>query len=167
MRFWCIVVTSQNPDSLDVAFLSSHLPARPKTNTDPLASPRTSIFWTFHICEILESVAPASGFFHSASCSQASGLSLRVSGLCVFYGCYGSLCFSVTSIVVMLKEFSLLFFFKIYLLEGFPGWRSGLAPAFGPGSDPRDPGSSPTLGSRCMEPASPSACVSASLSLSM
>ena len=30
---------------------------------------------------------------------------------------------------------------------------------------PGDLGSSPTLGSRCMEPASPSACVSASLSL--
>ena len=48
---------------------------------------------------------------------------------------------------------------------GIPGWRSGLAPAFGPGRDPGDPGSNPTLGSRCMEPASPSACVSASLSL--
>ena len=46
-----------------------------------------------------------------------------------------------------------------------PGWRSSLAPAFGPGRDPGDPGSSPTSGSRCMEPASPSACVSASLSL--
>ena len=52
------------------------------------------------------------------------------------------------------------------LLEfGIPGWRSDLAPAFGPGRDPGDPGSNPTLGSRCMEPASPSACVSASLSL--
>ena len=49
---------------------------------------------------------------------------------------------------------------------GIPGWRSGLAPAFGPGRDPGDPGSNPTSGSRCMEPASPSACVSASLSLS-
>ena len=48
---------------------------------------------------------------------------------------------------------------------GIPGWRSGLAPAFGPGRDPGDPGSNPTSGSRCMEPASPSACVSASLSL--
>ena len=47
---------------------------------------------------------------------------------------------------------------------GIPGWRSGLAPAFGPGRDPGDPGSSPTSGSRCREPASPSACVSASLS---
>ena len=36
--------------------------------------------------------------------------------------------------------------------------------AFGPGLDPGVPGSSPTLGSS-MEPASPSACVSASLSL--
>ena len=27
---------------------------------------------------------------------------------------------------------------------GIPGWRSGLAPAFGPGHDPGDPGSSPT-----------------------
>ena len=49
---------------------------------------------------------------------------------------------------------------------GIPWWRSGLAPAFGPGRDPGDPGSNPTSGSRCMEPASPSACVSASLSLS-
>ena len=51
--------------------------------------------------------------------------------------------------------------------SGNPGWRSGLAPAFGPGRDPGDPGSNPTWGSRCMEPASPSACVSASLSLSL
>ena len=50
--------------------------------------------------------------------------------------------------------------------EEIPGWRSGLAPAFGPGRDPGDPGSNPTSGCRCMEPASPSACVSASLSLS-
>ena len=38
--------------------------------------------------------------------------------------------------------------------RGIPGWRSGLAPASGPGRDPGDPGSSPTWGSRCMEPAS-------------
>ena len=50
---------------------------------------------------------------------------------------------------------------------GIPGWRSGLAPAFGPGRDPGDPGSNPTSGPRCMEPASPSACVSASVSLSV
>ena len=50
-------------------------------------------------------------------------------------------------------------------VQGIPGWRSGLVPAFGPGRDPGDPGSNPTSGSRCMEPASPSACVSASLSL--
>ena len=31
--------------------------------------------------------------------------------------------------------------------RGIPGWRSGLAPAFGPGRDPGDPGLSPTLGS--------------------
>ena len=55
--------------------------------------------------------------------------------------------------------------FKIWW--GIPGWRSGLAPAFGPRRDPGDPGSNPTSGSRCMEPASPSACVSASLSLSV
>ena len=52
-----------------------------------------------------------------------------------------------------------------FFLPGIPGWCSGLAPAFGPGRDPGDPGSNPTSGSRCMEPASPSACVSASLSL--
>ena len=47
--------------------------------------------------------------------------------------------------------------------SGIPGWRSGLAPAFGPGHDPGDLGSNPTSGSRCMEPASPSAYVSASV----
>ena len=52
-------------------------------------------------------------------------------------------------------------------MKGIPGWRSGLAPAFGPGRDPGDPGSNPTWGCRCMEPASPSAYVSASLSLSL
>ena len=50
---------------------------------------------------------------------------------------------------------------------GNPGWHSGLVPAFGSGRDPGDPGSNPTSGSRCMEPASLSACVSASLSLSV
>ncbi|CAK7291189.1 Leucine-rich repeat-containing protein 37A [Vulpes lagopus] len=34
------------------------------------------------------------------------------------------------------------------LETGIPGWRSGLAPAFGPGCDPGDPGSNPTSGSR-------------------
>ncbi|CAD7694302.1 unnamed protein product [Nyctereutes procyonoides] len=43
--------------------------------------------------------------------------------------------------------------------HGIPWWRCGLTPAFGPGRDPGDPGSSPTSGSRCMEPASPSACL--------
>ena len=52
-------------------------------------------------------------------------------------------------------------------LDGIPGWRSGLVPAFGLGRDPGDPGSNPTSGSQCMEPASPSACVFASLSLSL
>ena len=50
---------------------------------------------------------------------------------------------------------------------GIPGWRSGLVPAFGPGRDPGDSGSNPTSGSRCMEPASLSAYVSDSLSLSL
>ena len=31
--------------------------------------------------------------------------------------------------------------------QGIPGWRSGLAPAFGPGRNPGDSGSNPTLGS--------------------
>ena len=56
-------------------------------------------------------------------------------------------------------------FFKKSANSGIPGWRSGLA--FSPGRDPGDPGSNPKSGSRCMEPASPSACVSASLSLSV
>ena len=47
--------------------------------------------------------------------------------------------------------------------KGISGWRSGLALAFGPGHDPGDLGSNPTSGSQCMEPASPSACVSASV----
>ena len=51
-------------------------------------------------------------------------------------------------------------------LTGIPGWHSGLVPAFGPGRDPGDPGSSPMSGSWCMEPAFPSAYVSAFLSLS-
>ena len=55
---------------------------------------------------------------------------------------------------------------KLHTL-GIPGWRSGLAPAFGPGRNPGDPGLNPTSGSRCMEPASPSAYVSASLFLSL
>ena len=42
-----------------------------------------------------------------------------------------------------------------------------MAPAFGPGREPGDLGSNPTSGSRCIEPASPSAYVSASLSLSV
>ena len=57
------------------------------------------------------------------------------------------------------------FFLRSFIYSGIPGWRSGLAPAFGPGRDPGDTGSNPTSGSRCMEPASPSAYVSASLSL--
>ena len=36
-----------------------------------------------------------------------------------------------------------------------------------PGRDPGDPGSNPMSGSRCMQPASPSACVSASLCVCM
>ena len=50
---------------------------------------------------------------------------------------------------------------------GIPEWHSGLAPAFGPGRDPGDPGSNLTSGSRCMEPACPSAYVSAPFSLSV
>ena len=34
--------------------------------------------------------------------------------------------------------------------RGQPGWLSGLAPAFGPGHDPGDPGSNPTSGSQSM-----------------
>ena len=46
-------------------------------------------------------------------------------------------------------------------LGGVAVWRLPLAQGAG------DPGSNPTSGSRCMEPASPSAYVSASLSLSL
>ena len=38
-------------------------------------------------------------------------------------------------------------FIYFYLIEEIPGWLSGLAPAFGPRSDPGDLGSSPTPGS--------------------
>ena len=47
---------------------------------------------------------------------------------------------------------------------GIPGWFSGLAPAFGPGCHPGDPGSSRAP---CMESASPSLCLCLSLSLSL
>ena len=56
---------------------------------------------------------------------------------------------------------------ELNIAFGIPGWRSGLAPAFGPGRDPGDPGSDPTSGSQCMEPASLSACFSVSLYLSV
>ena len=42
---------------------------------------------------------------------------------------------------------------------GTPGWLRGLVPAFGSGPDPGVPGSS-SHRAPCMEPASPSACVS-------
>ena len=42
-------------------------------------------------------------------------------------------------------------------LQGGPGGAAVWAPAFGPGRDPGVPGPSPASGSRCMEPASPSA----------
>ena len=47
--------------------------------------------------------------------------------------------------------------------EGIPGYLSGLAPAFGPGCD----WDQVSHQAPCMEPASPSACVSASLSVSL
>ena len=50
-------------------------------------------------------------------------------------------------------------------LFGIPGWRSGLAPAFGPGRDPGDPGSSPTSGS--LHGACFSLCLCLCLSLSV
>ena len=49
---------------------------------------------------------------------------------------------------------------------GIPGWLGGLAPAFGPGRDPGDLGSSPASRAPCVEPASHSA-VSLALSLSV
>ena len=65
-------------------------------------------------------------------------------------------------------NFAFLFFacFKVNVGDPWVAQRFGAClwpsppPAFG---DPGDPGSNPTSGSRCMEPASPSACVSASL----
>ena len=36
---------------------------------------------------------------------------------------------------------------KVRNRMGIPGWCSGLAPAFGPGRDPGDPGSNPMSGS--------------------
>ena len=58
-------------------------------------------------------------------------------------------------------------FYNILSKLGIPGWCRGLAPACGPGRDPGDLGSNPTSGSWRMEPASPSACVSLPLSLSL
>ena len=52
----------------------------------------------------------------------------------------------------------------LILCIGIPGCLRGLAPAFGPGRDPGVPGLSPASGF-CMEPASPSACVFASVSV--
>ena len=51
---------------------------------------------------------------------------------------------------------------------GIPGWLKDLAPAFGPGRDLGSPGwyQVPHL-APCVEPASPSACVSASLCISL
>uniref|UniRef100_A0A8C0LPQ8 glutaminase n=1 Tax=Canis lupus dingo TaxID=286419 RepID=A0A8C0LPQ8_CANLU len=46
------------------------------------------------------------------------------------------------------------------IIFGIPGWRSGLAPAFGPGRDPGDPGSNPMSGSRCMDDSSESGMLS-------
>ena len=67
------------------------------------------------------------------------------------------------------KKYVLSNLFKEYIVlssknvtVGIPGWLSSLGPAFRPGHDPGDLGSSP-----CRKPASPSACVSASLSLSL
>ena len=58
-----------------------------------------------------------------------------------------------------------------YMLKVSPAGAAQVAQrfsgAFGPGRDPGDPGLNRTSGSWCMEPASPSACVSASLSLSL
>ena len=55
---------------------------------------------------------------------------------------------------------------EVKVLWGIPGWLSSLAPAFGPGCDPGVPGLSPTS-APCVEPASPSAYVFVSLSLSL
>ena len=60
----------------------------------------------------------------------------------------------------------MLYILNLYSSLGIPGWLSGLAPSFSPGRDPEVSGSSPALGSGA-EPASPSAYVSASLSLSL
>ena len=72
----------------------------------------------------------------------------------------GVFLWSLASMVLLQKEhwFGI---YKIWVL-GIPGWLSGSAPSFGPGRDPglrdRVPHRAP-----CMEPASPSACVSASV----
>ena len=51
--------------------------------------------------------------------------------------------------------------------SGIPGWRSSLAPAFGPGRDPGDPGSNPTSGSLPVHGACFSLCLCLCLSLSL
>ena len=77
--------------------------------------------------------------------------------------CFGTKVYHLKELFQVLKNNDYMFILK--LEKGIPGQHSGLAPAFGSGRDPGDPGSNPTSGSRCMEPASPSVYVSASLSL--
>ena len=48
---------------------------------------------------------------------------------------------------------------------GIPEWLSGLVPALGPGHDPVESWDRVPHKAPCMEPASPSLCVSASFSL--
>ena len=67
--------------------------------------------------------------------------------------------------VFLTTESSLLFLKKESC--GTPGWLSGWMSAFGSGCDPGVLGSRPTSGSWCMEPASPSAYVSASVCVSL
>ena len=67
-------------------------------------------------------------------------------------------------------QLSVLLILHSYLeikFQGIPGWRSGLAPAFGPGRDPGDLGSNPTSGSRRGACFSLCLCLSLSLSLSL
>ena len=54
------------------------------------------------------------------------------------------------------------------VLGGIPGWLSGLAPAFGPGRDVILESQDGVLHQApCVEPASPSACISVSLCVSL
>ena len=126
---------------------------------------RTPYKWNHIVCNLLRifffplSIRPLC-LWHIVTCSNSSFFFVT-EWYSMVWMYHSLLQYSATKRHLSCFQFRLL---QTKLL-GIPGWRSGLVPAFGPGRDPRDTESNPTSGSRCMEPASPSAYVSASLSL--